>query len=155
MLRNFSFILEGRLAGSAFPGNWGRLDEDLSEAADLGITAVVSLTESPLDQAVVSRMGMKYRHIPVRDWRPPTLDQIRDFVAFVDETSREGGAVLVHCHAGLGRTGTMLAAYLVSQGRDALDAIAEVRSRRPGSIETEEQEDAVIAYERALHDGGR
>jgi atypical dual specificity phosphatase len=49
----------------------------------------------------------------------------------------------------------MLAAYLVSQGRDALDAIAEVRSRRPGSIETEEQEDAVIAYERALHDGGR
>ena len=52
----------------------------------------------------------------------------------------------VHCGAGLGRAGTLLAAYLVSQGCDAEEAMARVRRARPGSIETIEQEQAVREY---------
>jgi len=53
----------------------------------------------------------------------------------------------VHCHAGIGRTGTILAAYLISQGKTARDALRELRVMRPGSVETSEQEDVLISYE--------
>ena len=55
--------------------------------------------------------------------------------------------------ARLGRTGIILACYLVSQGSNADRAIKEVRDKRPGSIEKEEQEKAIGAY--ASHMGKR
>lgn len=56
-------------------------------------------------------------------------------------------AVGVHCALGFGRTGTMLACYLVKERRLAAgDAIAEIRRLRPGSIETFEQEKAVFQF---------
>lgn len=56
-------------------------------------------------------------------------------------------AVAVHCALGFGRTGTMLACYLVKErGLAAGDAIAEIRRLRPGSIETYEQEKAVFQF---------
>lgn len=56
-------------------------------------------------------------------------------------------AVGVHCALGFGRTGTMLACYLVKERRLAAgDAIAEIRRLRPGSIETYEQEKAVFQF---------
>lgn len=56
-------------------------------------------------------------------------------------------AVAVHCALGFGRTGTMLACYLVKErGLTAGDAIAEIRRLRPGSIETYEQEKAVFQF---------
>ena len=58
---------------------------------------------------------------------------------------------MVHCYWGRGRTGTMLAAYLVKQGHHtARQAITEVRNKRPYSIETYEQEDAIFEYESSL-----
>ena len=59
----------------------------------------------------------------------------------------------VHCELGLGRTGTMLACYLVSQGREGYSAgraILKTRRRRTESIETSEQERAVGNFERFL-----
>lgn len=143
MLANFSFIAEG-VAGSALPGHWGDLSEDLSEAAEEGITAIVTLTERALPAEALEGRGFRYLHLPVVDYRPPTIEQVRAFVKFVDEELAEGGSVLTHCAAGIGRTGTMLAAWLVSQGRSAPEAIQEVRRKRRGSIETYDQE-ALIA----------
>ena len=55
--------------------------------------------------------------------------------------------VVAHCFWGRGRTGTMLACYLVKdEGIDPQEAISRIRDQRPYSVETYEQEDAVINY---------
>ena len=63
-----------------------------------------------------------------------------------------GHGVLVHCFAGLGRTGTILACFLVAQGMDAAEAIAHVRTRRPGSVEVYSQEFLVYQYARMIQE---
>ncbi len=56
-------------------------------------------------------------------------------------------AVAVHCLWGIGRTGTMLACYLVKeQNLTADQAIDEIRRLRPYSVETYEQEELVHQY---------
>lgn len=150
MLRNFSFVLAGELAGSAFPGWSGDLEEDLQEADEAGITAIVSLTEQPPDLQAIEAVGFRHLHLPVSDFSPPTLSQVREFVAFVDEEREAGGAVLVHCRAGVGRTGTMLAAYLVHEGKSAADAVRAVRRSRPGSIETGAQEKLLQQFAKVM-----
>jgi atypical dual specificity phosphatase len=147
MPENFSFLIEGKLAASGLPGWAQHLDDDLDDLRAEGITAIVSLTEEPLPASPVQRRGFTYRHLPVVDFTPPTLDQFREFANFVDN---HDGAVLVHCRAGIGRTGTMLAAYLIAQGLSAKEALRTVRQQRPGSVETREQEARLVEWEKAL-----
>ncbi len=150
MLFNFSYILPGELAGCARPGRGGALGNDLVELRGQGIGALVSLTETPLVKSVLEEMGFRYLHLPIRDFTPPTRGQLKDFVDFVDCCVADRIAVAAHCAAGMGRTGTMLAAYLVVRGRTAKEAIAEVRQVRPGSVETIEQERCVIDFQKTV-----
>jgi atypical dual specificity phosphatase len=139
-----SWIIEGEIAAfSAFALT------DLDALEQEGIGAIVSLTE---DFPPELRGERRFRtlHLPIRDMTPPERDQIEDFVAFVDDVITEDNAVGVHCLAGLGRTGTLIACYLVSRGRSADDAIAAVRSARPGSVQTDRQEQAVHRWERIV-----
>lgn len=143
MLENFSFVIPGLLAGSARPGSTDHLSVDLQEMAASGIGVLVTLTESSFSPAIVREAGLDYYHLPVVDYSPPSEKQFAEFVRIV-EKQKEGntakkGAVLVHCAAGIGRTGSMIAAYLISQGYSAEQAIQEVRRKRPGSIETNAQ----------------
>ncbi len=101
---------------------------------------------------------LRRREICVDDFTAPTLDQIDEFVTFVDAKHAEGKKVLVHCYAGRGRTGTMLAAYLIHQGVSSDAAIREIRERADkaygtlrGVIEPE-QEDVLREYARSLRD---
>jgi len=147
MLRNFSFIIPGRVAGLAGPGRFGSdLDEDLAALRDAGITALVTLTERPLDGAALEQAGIANLWHPIQDVAPPTVEQMRRGVEFIAQELRRGGVVGVHCAYGMGRTGTLLAAWLVSQGLDADAAVAQVRAARPGSIETDAQAAAVRAF---------
>ncbi len=150
MLFNFSYVLPGVLAGCAQLGRGGALGNDLVELNARGIGAVVTLTERSLAASVLAEMGFRYLHLPVQDFTPPTRGQMKTFVDFVDACSRDGIAVVAHCAAGVGRTGTMLACYLVSQGRNAQEAIAEVRQVRPGSIETAAQERSLMDFHKSL-----
>lgn len=145
---NFSFIIPDVLAGSAEPGRYSDLRSDLSGLTRQGIGAVVSLTERGLDAGALRDFGFRYLHLPMVDFSPPTRGQVRDFVDFVEACRADGVAVVVHCGAGIGRTGTMLACYLVARGEPAAGAIAKVRMARPGSIETMEQERSVLDFQR-------
>lgn len=149
MLRNFCFVVDHVLAGSALPGSWDSLEEDLADVQSHDIGAIVSLTERPLPADRLRRAGLRYLHLPVEDFTPPTTRQAAEFVRFVDVIWGElEKATLVHCRAGIGRTGTMLACYLVARGETAGDAIDHVRALRPGSIETSDQERMVRDFER-------
>ena len=64
-------------------------------------------------------------------------------VDFIDAALGAGKPVGVSCGSGFGRTGTVLACYLVSTGLNVSEAIKAVRQKRAGSIETPEQENAI------------
>lgn len=144
MIRNFSWLIEGEIAGMAKPASSVYDFEFLKEN---GFEAIVSLTEFPLSEVLIEEFGFSVKHIPVRDFEAPTLEQIEEFVAFAENARSEGKKLVVHCEAGVGRTGTILACYLVSKGYNAADAIEEVRMKRPGSLETIEQEEVVLKFE--------
>jgi atypical dual specificity phosphatase len=57
-------------------------------------------------------------------------------VAAIEAALAGGRRVAVHCGAGLGRTGTLVACYLTRRGVRPDDAIARLRALRPGSVET-------------------
>src|SRR5262249_40209056 len=99
-----------------------------------------------LDPKALERYGIQALHIPVPDYHAPTQEQLALYVNAVQGWMSAGLPVATHCGAGLGRTGTFLAALFVAQGMDADAAIAEIRRLRPGSIETPEQEQAVRAF---------
>ncbi len=144
MIRNFSWLIEGEIAGMAKPASSVYDFEFLREK---GFEAIVSLSEIPLSEVLIEEFGFTVKHIPIRDFEAPTLEQIEDFVTFAENARGEGKKLAVHCDAGMGRTGTILACYLVSKGYNAIKAIEVVRTKRPGSIETIQQEELVIKYE--------
>lgn len=146
MPANFSFVIENVLAGMERPGTFSRLREDFEFLKDHKVSAIVSLTETPLDRAFVEEFGFRYLHLPVADFTPPTIAQIDQFVQFLKKAEADGIATMVHCGAGMGRTGTMLACALVCRGQSADAAIELVRELRPHSIETMDQEECIADY---------
>lgn len=148
---NFSFVIPRALAGMARPGVLDRLDEDLDFLRMEGIKAILSLSETPLDEEQVRRSGFSYFHSPVNDFTAPTIKKVEQCMAFLERmVEAENKPVAVHCGAGCGRTGTLLACYLVKRGATAERAIEDIRSKRPCSIETDGQKALVYHYEEHL-----
>ena len=129
----------------ARPGRSSPLEDDIAFLMARGIGAIVSMTERPLDEGMVSGFGLRYLHLPVPDFCAPTIQQIEAFLVFLDYADQNGG-VVVHCYAGQGRTGTMLACALVHQGMSAEEAIRLVRAKRPPSIDTLVQEQIIFDF---------
>lgn len=125
-------------------------DDDLPLLHDIGIRAVVCLLNQPQLATVYEGAGFDFLCLPIVDFQPPKIEQARELVQFIDGRGRDSGAVVVHCAAGMGRTGTMVAAYLMVQGKSVDEAIRHVRSVRPGAIETRGQEKFLEDWGREL-----
>jgi atypical dual specificity phosphatase len=144
----FGWILPDQLAGSARPGRYASLQDDLAFLHDQGIRVIISLLESTLNLEDYRREGFEPHHFPVEDFSAPTLQQVADACAVIDEALGHAAKVLVHCNAGIGRTGALLACFLVHQGAKPEEAVKQVRDQRPMSLETREQVEMVHAYSR-------
>ena len=137
---NFSWIIPDQLAGSMGPV----LPEDLSYLENKGIKAIVRLEPRTISGEELGLVDMA-EYVP--DFQAPTVSQIDRIIAFVRHHIGNDAPVAVCCKAGLGRTGTVLACYLVHTGYTARDAIERVRSLRPGSVESPFQQEFVYRYE--------
>ena len=142
----FSWVERPRLAALARP----RSGDDLRWLRRNGIDVLVSLTEDPLPRSWVNDAGLFAVAVPVPDMESPTDRQLDHVLATIRKANASGMGVAVHCAAGLGRTGTVLAAYFVAAGLPARAALMRVRDLRPGSVETADQEWAVERYARRL-----
>jgi atypical dual specificity phosphatase len=81
------------------------------------------------DLAVVKEIGFVRHNIPVKDFNPPTVEQLRDFISIVSDLDPQT-KVIIHCQAGIGRTGTFAAAYWMTKGMTVDEAVALVRKVR-------------------------
>lgn len=141
----FSWIDED-VGGMAWPGTGADLAASLDWLAAHGVGLVVTLTEASLDEDALAVRALAGLHLPVADFTAPTIAQLDAFVGAAEAAIADGRKVAVHCLGGHGRTGTMLAAWLIAGGDTADVAIARVRALRPGSIETESQLAILRAY---------
>jgi|SRR5690606_849155 ADP-ribosyl-[dinitrogen reductase] hydrolase len=93
------------------------------------------------------RLGLRHLHLPIRDMGVPGPEFERRWEtegALLREMLLEGERIVLHCLAGLGRTGTVAARLLVELGTEPGEAIRAVRLARPGTIQTPEQEQYVL-----------
>lgn len=129
--------------GCAYP----RTERALASMKRRGAIVLVNLHERAHDPRRLICHGFTEVHIPVPDFTAPTTGQLERGVAAIVEARARGEYVAVHCGGGLGRTGTLLACYIVYRRRlGAMEATELMRRIRPGSVETRGQVKAVEAY---------
>jgi atypical dual specificity phosphatase len=146
----FSWVEKPLLAALARPSS----PEDLQWLREQGIELLLSLTEDRPRRDWVEDAGLLVFHEPLEDMEPPTQEQLDRCVSVLTKALARRMPVAVHCGAGLGRTGVVLAAYFVTRGLTAANAVARVRRLRPNSVETEEQAVAVEQFARRLRQQG-
>lgn len=142
---NFSWVIDGTLAGSGMPTS----KEEMDWVRENRIKAVLTLIEDPLPQQWVN--DIDYLHIPIMNFTAPNMEDMERAVDFIDQNLKNKKSTMVHCAAGRGRTGTVLAAYMIKfKGMDAKSAVEKIRSMRPTSIENGPQEISLSLFEKYL-----
>ena len=143
---NFGWLIKNKLAGSGMPTS---VDE-LEWARKQGVKSIITMTENPLPESWIK--DINYLHVPTEDLSAPDMDKIDQTVDFIQERIKNDEPIMVHCAAGAGRTGTILACYLIKyHNLSAKDAIEKIRKERPGSIQSELQEIAIGLYHKFVH----
>ena len=142
--------MPGQLAGTPLPGVVHDIDLDLAALRRMGITLLITLTERDLPQEPLLRHGLRNLHLPIYDREPPTVAQIQMLLKRMEILLAQGHVLAVHCLAGIGRTGTVLAAWLVREGLAAPEALRRVRLIDAQYVQTTEQEDFLQLYEDAI-----
>ncbi|XP_037774133.1 dual specificity protein phosphatase 23-like [Penaeus monodon] len=111
-----------------------------------GVRVLVSLCVERRPHRSANR-HMECHVIDVEEFEDPSVEQMKEFISICEKARVENKVVCVHCRMGRGRTGVMLACYLVKfYQQEPSQAICNVRLMRPGSVETWEQERAVKNY---------
>ena len=108
-------------------------DDDLADLYCQGIRSAVSLLNIRSDQRVFENAGFRYLSSPVKDFCAPEKQQALEICHFIENSPN---AVAVFCEGGLGKTGTLLASWLIYQGLNPEEALGKVRLSEPGAVES-------------------
>ena len=132
------WIEPGRLAGGSCPR-----PEDFASLQEQGFERILSLLEDPRQAAYDpedARARFEWFNVPMTDHRTPDLAQLLEVHKRL--RAHPSRPALVHCYAGIGRTGLVALSYLMANGLSEAEAIRrvddwtggvfswEVRSRR-------------------------
>lgn len=131
--RNFSFVTDN-LCGSSIPDK----EDNIDFFHHVGINHIITLMETPLSDTIqkkIKSFRIKYSFFSIDDRKPPTFDQMTEIISLI----QNNGKVLVHCKGGVGRTATILIAYLVTIGKSRDDSTLILQKRK--TILSDSQED--------------
>jgi len=104
----------------------------LPELKQAGIGAVVNTCREwrgPVEEYRAA--GIEELYLPISDFTPPSLDEVRAGVAFIQRHAAAGRKVYVHCKAGRGRSATIVLCYLVAKGLTPEQGQALILEKRP------------------------
>ncbi|MBN1995851.1 MAG: dual specificity protein phosphatase family protein [Anaerolineae bacterium] len=136
----FYVVLPGKLLAGSYPYPWD--PEKLRALLEAGVTFFVDLTETGelesyafLLAAEANRSGLVAEHhrLPIPDFDTPTPAEMKNILDTMDAALQAGHTVYVHCHYGLGRTGTVIGCYLARHGQSGAQALAELAALRQGT----------------------
>ena len=141
----FSWLIENKLAGSGIPTSIDEVQWMIKQ----GVKSIVTIREETLDESWIK--DVNYLHILSNDMSVPEFDDLIYAVDFIHRRITNNEPVLVHCLAGMGRTGVILACYLIKyQKMSASEATEKIREERPGSIQSYPQEEIIFRFEKSL-----
>lgn len=163
--------LRGRIGFCPAPGRWRLdasvepdrlLDGDLASLCACGAAVLVDLLEEaemsriglPRLIEAARRAGLQVLWFPIPDGSAPSdLGATMRLAARILEHLAAGRTVAVHCHGGVGRSGTITAVSLVAAGVDPGRALDLVRQARPGAATAPGQEEFVHEFAAAWKRG--
>jgi len=148
--RGFLWLKKGMLAGTPRPGIFHEIEYDLAALKRVGVTQLLTLTERAPEVDEMKEFGIGNGWFPVPDMEAPSIEQAIEICQWIDAMMREREVVAVHCRAGLGRTGTILASYLIWEGSNALSALETVRKVEPRWVQSETQVAFLESFAQAL-----
>lgn len=120
---NLWWVIPGKLAGVRKP-----MPEELSELQAAGVGAIVSVMDDPSNLDLYQQADIPHLWLPTKGGTAPSREQLQELQNFVDTQNAQGSAVAIHCTSGRRRTGTILAAYLISSGSSYNDAMQTIES---------------------------
>jgi atypical dual specificity phosphatase len=145
----FVWVEDGRLAASGYPAS----KKQIEWIGAQGIDVVLTLTEKGLPGGLIDGIPIEFKHISMRDHEAPSVKVLGEGAALVENRLSTGKKVLVHCLAGEGRTGCVLAAFLIKyRGLGAEVALRTLREIKPAFVERS-QEESVYSFNRAAKVG--
>jgi len=148
---DFFWLLPGILGGVPRPGIVKEAEQDLEGLQRLGITDLVTLEEAKVfTPAALAPYGIAPHFFPIIDMSVPTAEDAVQFCREVEAMIAEGKTIAVHCRAGLGRTGTMLACQLIWRGMGPLEALEKARSINPRWIQSQQQVQFLTEFSEAV-----
>jgi len=109
---------------------------------------ILEQTGFPYSPEKLMAVGIKHFNYGWPDMAIPSIHSMMNIVQIAVSEIESGGKIAIHCHAGFGRTGITIACILVVvDNMDGSAAIRLVRDRRPGSIQTKQQQQFVLDFE--------
>jgi atypical dual specificity phosphatase len=149
----FAWLLPGQLGGTPWPGLVQPADYDLGLLRGVGVTRLLSVTDRPFPAQEAAAHGMAVDHERMRDMQAPGIAQALALCQRLDGWLASGEVVAVHCHAGLGRTGTTLGAYWIWRHGGRLggsQALQQIRRHHAGWVQSQAQIDFLNAFAPAV-----